>query len=92
MTSYYRANHDARNPLVIYTKCWQVTRVLRTLKLPAENAYQVDYILEQHDNSHPLPALTTNWRATMRVVQGKPTKGNGLGLWVDSLDFSEEAR
>jgi hypothetical protein len=66
-------------------------KVIRTLKLPAKDTYQVDYVLTRHDHDHPLDALQTNWRATMRVLQGKPTANNTLGLWVTDLDFEAES-
>ena len=92
LTSYYRADHDAHNPLIIYTKHWQTARVIRTLKLPAKDTYEVDYIIDRHDNDHPVDAVETNWRAIMRAVAGKPTANNRLGLWVTDLDFSPEAK
>jgi type IV secretory pathway TrbF-like protein len=92
LTSYYRANHDARNPLVINAKYWQGVRVVRTLKLPAENAYQVDYVLDQHDRDHELSGVQSNWRATMRVMKAKPTNNNPLGIFVTDLDFEPEAK
>lgn len=93
LTHYYRTNKDANNPLIINTKWWQDVKVTRTLHLPAENAYQVDYVLTKHDQNHPTAAgVVTNWRATMRVLIGEPTPNNVLGMWVTDLDFEEEAK
>ncbi|MBV8362242.1 MAG: hypothetical protein JO189_30560 [Deltaproteobacteria bacterium] len=91
LTAYYRGNHDANNPLFI-TKYWQDVRIVRTLKLPAKDTYQIDYILDKHDNDHPLTGMQTSWRATMRVVQGKTTTNNPLGIWISDLDFEQEAQ
>ena len=92
LTSYYLANKDANNPLVINNKWWQDVKVIRTLKLPANDSYQVDFVLTKHDHDHPYTGVATNWRATMRVLEDKPTANNALGLWVTDLDFSAEAK
>lgn len=92
LTSYYRADKDAKNPLVINDKWWQDVKVVRTLKLPNPDAYQVDFILTKHDHDHPYTGVATNWRATMRVLEGKPTANNTLGLWVTDLDFEPEVK
>jgi type IV secretory pathway TrbF-like protein len=92
LTSYYRANKDANNPLVINNKWWQDVKVTRTLKLPAADSYQVDFVLTKHDHDHPYTGVATNWRATMRVLEGKPTANNALGLWVTDLDFEPEVK
>ena len=91
LTAYYRDNHDANNPL-IGTKYWQDVRIVRTLRLPAASTYEIDYALDRHDNDHPLDPVQTNWRATARVIQGKPTNNNALGIWISDLDFSPEAK
>jgi type IV secretory pathway TrbF-like protein len=92
LTSYYRANQGANNPLVINNKYWQDVKVIRTLQLPANDTYQVDYVVTKHDHDHPFNGVATNWRATMRVLEGKPTTNNALGLWVTDLDCSPEAQ
>jgi type IV secretory pathway TrbF-like protein len=92
LTAYYRANHDANNPLFVANKYWQDVRIVRTLKLPAPSTYQVDYILDRHDNNGSFTGVQTNWRATMRIVQAKPTDNNPLGIWVSDLDFEPEAK
>jgi len=92
LTSYYRADHDAHNPLVIYAKYWQTARVIRTLRLPAKDTYEVDYIIDRHDHDHVANAAETNWRAIMRAVAGKPTANNRLGVWITDIDFSPEAK
>jgi type IV secretory pathway TrbF-like protein len=90
LTAYYRGNHDANNPLMADGKYWQYVQIVRTLKLPAASTYEVDYIVQRHDHDHPVNPQSTNWRATMSVVQGKPTDNNPLGLWVNSLDFEPD--
>jgi type IV secretory pathway TrbF-like protein len=92
LTAYYRANHEANNPLVINTKCWQGVRIVRVLKLPAPSTYQVDYVLDRHDNNGSFTGVQTNWRATMRIVRAKPTNNNLLGIFVTDLDFEPEAK
>jgi type IV secretory pathway TrbF-like protein len=92
LTSYYHANKDARNPLLAGSKFWQEVRVLDTLKLAPKDVYQVDYIVYKHDRDHELNPLATNWRATMRVLQGKPTDNDPLGLFVTDLDMEPEAK
>ncbi|MBV8056330.1 MAG: type IV secretion system protein [Deltaproteobacteria bacterium] len=91
LTAYYRADKDARNPLMVNGKYWQNVRVLRTLKLPPPSTYQVDFTTFRHDHNHET-GLATNWRATLRVVQGRPTDSNTLGLFVTDLDFQPEAK
>jgi type IV secretory pathway TrbF-like protein len=90
LTAYYRGNHDANNPLMVFTKYWQDVRIVRTLKLPGASSYEVDYVIQRHDHDHPVNPLSTNWRATMSVILGKPTDNNPLGLWVLSLDFQPD--
>ncbi len=92
LTAYYRGNHDANNPLFVNNKYWQDVRIVRTLRLPAKDTFQVDFILDRHDNDHPLDPVQTNYRATARVIQGKPTNHNPLGIWISDLDFSPEAK
>jgi len=91
LTAYYRSNHDANNPLFV-NKYWQDVRIVRTLRLPAASTYEIDYILDRHDNDHPTDPAATNWRATMRVVQGKATNNNPLGIWISDIDFEQEAK
>jgi type IV secretory pathway component VirB8 len=92
LTVYYQGNHNASNPLIVFNKYWQDVRIVRTLKLPAKDTYQVDYTIDKHDSDHPLDGVQTNWRASIRVVQGKPTNDNPLGIWVTDLDCEPEAK
>jgi type IV secretory pathway TrbF-like protein len=92
LTAYYRSNHNANNPEASFTKYWQEVRIVRTLRLPAPSTYQVDYVLDRHDSDHPEDGVQTNWRATLRIVQGKSTGHNELGIWITDLDFSPEAK
>ncbi len=93
LTFYYRADGGANNPLVAFTKYWQAVRIVRTLKLPIKDTYQIDYTVDRHDKSKlELTGTLTNWRATLRVIQGKPADGNPLGIWVTDLDFQPEAK
>ena len=77
--------------LMLGAKVWQEVKILRALALPAQNTYQIDYQTTRH-NYNDEGAITTNWRATMQVIVGKPTETNPLGLFVTSLDFSPEAQ
>ena len=92
LTAYYRANHDANNPLIADGKYWQDVRIVRTLKLPGASTYQVDYIVMRHNSNNALHTIDANWRATVRVIQGKPTDNNPLGIWISDLDFEPEAK
>jgi type IV secretory pathway TrbF-like protein len=91
LTAYYHSNKDANNPLIAGSKTWQEVRVLRTLKLPAADTYEVDYQTLKYSNNDD-SVVTTNWRATMQVAIGRPTEINPLGLFITSIDFSPEAK
>jgi type IV secretory pathway TrbF-like protein len=65
--------------------------VLRTLRLPAPDTYEVDYQTLKYSNNDDSVA-TTNWRATLQIATGRPTDINPLGLYISSLDFSPEAK
>jgi type IV secretory pathway TrbF-like protein len=91
LTAYCHAD-EGSNPLEANGKYWQGVRVVRTLKLPTNNSYQVDYTTLRYDHhDHQLNPIQTNWRATLHLVQGKPTENNALGLFIDSIDFEPEA-
>lgn len=92
LTGYYHANKEANNPLMVGSKFWQEVLVVDTLKLAPKDVYQVDYIIQRHDHEHETNPITTNWRATMRVLQGRPSDKNPLGLWVTDFDFAQEAK
>jgi type IV secretory pathway TrbF-like protein len=93
LTAYYHADKDANNPLSANGKYWQGVRVVRTLKLSTKDSYQVDYTVFKYDHhDHILNPIQTNWRATLHLVQGKPTNNNALGLFVDSIDFQPEVK
>ena len=89
LTDYYHQNGN--DPLTAGAKVWQEVRVLRTLKLPAPSTYEVDYqtIRYSYNGDH---AVSTNWRATMQIAIGRPSDINPLGIFVNSLDFSPEAK
>jgi type IV secretory pathway TrbF-like protein len=91
LTDYYHANKDANDPLMAGSKFWQEVRVLRTLRLPAPDTYEVDYQTLKYSNNDDNVA-TTNWRATLQIATGRPTDINPLGLYISSLDFSPEAK
>jgi type IV secretory pathway TrbF-like protein len=91
LTDYYHAGKGANDPLMVGTKTWQEVRILRTLRLPAPDTFQVDYQTLKYSYNDDSVA-TTNWRATLRIVTGRPTDVNPLGVFVDSLDFSAEAK
>ena len=89
LTDYY--HQKGNDPLTAGTKVWQEVRALRTLKLPAPSTYEVDYqtIRYSYNDDH---AVSINWRATMQIAIGRPSDINPLGLFVNSLDFSPEAK
>ena len=89
LTDYY--HQRGNDPLTAGTKVWQEVRVLRTLKLPAPSTYEVDYqtIRYSYSDDHD---VSTNWRATMQIAIGRPSDINPLGIFVNSLDFSPEAK
>jgi type IV secretory pathway TrbF-like protein len=91
LTDYYHANKDANDPLMAGSKFWQEVRVLRTLRLPAPDTYEVDYQTLKYSNNDDSVA-TTNWRAALQIATGRPTDINPLGLYISSLDFSPEAK
>jgi hypothetical protein len=92
LTAYCHADKGS-NPLEANGKYWQGVRVVRTLKLPTNNSYQVDYTTLRYDHhDHQLNPIETNWRATLHLVQGKPTTNNTLGLYIDNLDMAPEAK
>jgi type IV secretory pathway TrbF-like protein len=89
LTDYY--HQKGNDPLTAGTKVWQEVRALRTLKLPAPSTYEIDYqtIRYSYNDDH---AVSTNWRATMEIAIGRPSDINPLGIFVNSLDFSPEAK
>jgi type IV secretory pathway TrbF-like protein len=92
LTAWYHSAKGKNDPTQLGSKCWQEVKILRTLKQPAPDTYRVEYQTirhSMHDENNP---TVTNWAATMRVIMGKPTEINPLGLWVDDLDFAPEAQ
>jgi type IV secretory pathway TrbF-like protein len=93
LTAFYHADGGVNNPLNANGKYWQGVRVVRTLKLPTKDSYQVDYTIFKFDrHDHQVDPVTTNWRSTMHLVHGRPTNNNALGLFIDSIDFQPEAK
>lgn len=91
LTDYYHANKNANDPLIAGAGSWQEVRILRTLKLPAQSTFEVDYQTVRYSNNDE-SAVTTNWRATMQIAISRPSDANPLGIFVSSLDFSPEAK
>jgi type IV secretory pathway TrbF-like protein len=91
LTDYYHANKNANDPLMAGAGGWQEVRILRTLKLPAQSTFEVDYQTVRYSNNDE-SGVTTNWRATMQIAIGRPSDVNPLGIFVSSLDFSPEAK
>lgn len=85
LTDYWKAH----NPMELGAHEWQSVAVTRVLSLPTPDSYQVDYVVTRHAHSDQ-DVTTTNWRATLRVATDKPTAANGLGLYVNYLDFGKE--
>ena len=91
LTDYYHANKNANDPLMAGAGSWQEVRIQRTLKLPAQSTFEVDYQTVRYSNNDET-GVTTNWRATMQIAIGQPSDANPLGIFVNSLDFSPEAK
>jgi type IV secretory pathway TrbF-like protein len=91
LTDYYHANKSANDPLIAGTSCWQEVRVQRTLKLPAQSTFEVDYQTIRYAFNDE-NGVTTDWRATLQIALGRPSDINPLGIFVNSLDFSPEAK
>ena len=92
LTAWYHSAKGKNDPLMLGAKCWQEVKVLRTLKQPSPDTYRVEYQTIRHSLHDENNPATTNWGATMKIVLGKPTEMNPLGLWVDDLDFAPEAQ
>jgi type IV secretory pathway TrbF-like protein len=90
LNSWYHRDKDKHFPGTVYWKETQEVHVLRTLKLPARDTYEVDYQLTNHQNNNQ--TLTqSNWRAVMHLIVGHADDPESMDLFVDSLDFKPEA-
>jgi type IV secretory pathway TrbF-like protein len=89
LDSWYHRDKDKHFPGTVYYKEQQECHVLRTLKLPARDSYEVDYTLTNHQNNNQ--TLTqSNWRAVMHVTVGHSDDPESMDLFIDSLDFQQE--
>jgi type IV secretory pathway TrbF-like protein len=90
LKAYY--NDGVHSPFTIAKKSWVQVNDIRVLKLPAPEAYSVDWQETRNDyNSHD--SVTTNWRATLTIAAGQATgkdPRNPLALFVTTLDWSPE--
>lgn len=89
LTDWYKADKNANNPIVQYTKGWKSVHVSRTLRLPATDTYEVHFTTTWHSTADQ-GAVITNWRAILHTTMGQPTQANELGLWVDYIDLREQ--
>jgi type IV secretion system protein VirB5 len=93
ITDYYRP--DEQNPLQLGAKGWTEVRVLRCLKEPAANTYQVDWEETAHENAGS-SIKTTRWRADLGVTTATPKREdadlNPIGLYITTLSWAPEAQ
>lgn len=89
LDSWYHRDKDKHFPGTVYYKETQEVSVLRTLKLPAHDTYEVDYLLTNHQNNNQTLS-ETRWRAVMHLVVGHSDDPESTDLFIDSLDFKPE--
>jgi type IV secretory pathway TrbF-like protein len=89
LNSWYHRDKDKHFPGKVYYKETQDVHVLRTLKLPAHDTFEVDYLLTNHQNNNQTLAQS-NWRAVMHVIVGHSKDPESMDLFIDSLDFKPE--
>jgi type IV secretory pathway component VirB8 len=89
LDAWYHRDKDKHFPGTVYYKETQEVQVLRTLKLPARDTYEVDYLLTNHQNNNQ--TLTqSNWRAVIHVIVGHADDPESMDLFIDSLDAKPE--
>jgi type IV secretory pathway TrbF-like protein len=90
LNSWYHRDKDKHFPGTVYWKETQDVLVQRTLKLPARDTYEVDYVLTNHQNNNQT-ITQSNWRAVLHLIVGHADDPESMDLFVDSLDFKPEA-
>jgi type IV secretory pathway TrbF-like protein len=89
LNEWYHRDKDKHFPGTVYWKETQEVHVLRTLKLPARDSYEVDYTLTNYQNNNQT-VTQSNWRAVMHLVVGHADDPESMDLFIDSLDFQQE--
>jgi type IV secretory pathway component VirB8 len=89
LTDWYQAD-KANNPLKAYRQGWQTVEIVRTLKLPAADTYEIDYRTVYYSNSDNAEPTTNNWRAVMHVQLGQVTGDESSKILIDDLSFAKD--
>ena len=91
LNEWYHRDSDKHFPGSVYYKETQEVHVLRTLKLPAHDTYEVDYSLTNFQNNNQT-VTQSNCRAVMHLIVGHSDDPESMNLFIDSLDFSAEGQ
>jgi type IV secretory pathway TrbF-like protein len=89
LNGWYHRDKDKHFPGTVYYKETQEVHVLRTLKLPARDTFEVDYLLTNHQNNNQT-LKQSSWRAVMHLIVGHSDDPESMDLFIDSLDFKPE--
>jgi type IV secretory pathway TrbF-like protein len=89
LNGWYHRDKDKHFPGTVYYKEQQECHVLRTLKLPARDTFEVDYTLTNYQNNNQT-VTQSNWRAVMHLIVGHADDPESMDLFIDSLDFQQE--
>jgi type IV secretory pathway TrbF-like protein len=89
LTDWYQADKK-NNPLKAYRQGWQTVEIVRTLKLPAADTYEIDYRTVYHSNYDTAAVTTENWRAVLHVTLGQLTGDESSKVLVDDLSFAKD--
>jgi type IV secretory pathway TrbF-like protein len=89
LTDWYQADKK-NNPLKVSQSGWQTVEIVRTLKLPAADTYEIDYRTLYHSNYDTGAATTDNWRAVMHVQLGQVTGDESSKILIDDLSFAKD--
>jgi len=91
LTTWYTSD-DGNDPLKLSARGWRQAQVTRTLKLPADNAYEVDFWTKQGATEANTLPVTIDWKASIHIVWGKSKSDGDLPIYVDAIDFEKEER
>lgn len=89
LTDWYKADKDARNPIVQCYKGWQEAQVQTPVRLPAADTYET-YVKTIWHPTTDQGLVTTSYRVIMHAFWARPTEANRLGLFVDYIDLREQ--
>jgi len=89
LTTWYTVD-DGNKSLKLRAKGWRQAQVTRPLKLPADNAYELDFWTKQEATEGSTLPVTTNWKASIHIVWGKPKNDEDLPIYVDAIDFEKD--